>query len=34
MERNSAKRNSILALLRSTTTHPTAEWVYANLKPD
>ena len=34
MERTSAKRNAILALLRSTTTHPTAEWVYANLKPD
>ncbi|MBR2667748.1 MAG: transcriptional repressor [Oscillospiraceae bacterium] len=34
MERTSAKRNAILALLRSTTTHPTAEWVYAHLKPE
>ena len=34
MEKHSAKRDAILALLRSTTTHPTAEWVYACLKPD
>ncbi|MGM9600126.1 MAG: transcriptional repressor [Faecousia sp.] len=27
------KREAILACLRSTTTHPGAEWVYAQLKP-
>lgn len=29
----SKKRNSILELIRSTKVHPTAEWVYFNLKP-
>lgn len=29
----SKKREAILGAIRSTTTHPTAEWVYQNLKP-
>lgn len=30
----SRKREAILRAVRSTTTHPTAEWVYQTLKPD
>ncbi|MCL2563166.1 MAG: transcriptional repressor [Oscillospiraceae bacterium] len=30
----SKKREAILAKIRSTTTHPTAEWVYQELKPE
>ena len=30
----SRKRNAILDCLRGTTCHPTAEWVYQQLKPD
>ena len=33
-QRNSRKRDAILACLRSTETHPSAEWIYENLKPD
>ena len=33
MQRYSQKRDSILACLRSTTSHPSAEWVYTQLKP-
>ena len=33
MQRYSQKRDSILACLRSTTSHPSAEWIYAQLKP-
>ena len=32
--KNSKQRDAILSTLRSTNTHPTAEWVYARLKPD
>ncbi len=32
--KHSYKRDAILRCIRSTTTHPTAEWVYAQLKPD
>ena len=28
------KRDAILACLRSTTEHPSAEWIYAQLKPE
>jgi len=31
--RHSPKREAILQCLRSTTCHPSAEWVYAQLKP-
>lgn len=31
--RHSPKREAILECLRSTTCHPSAEWVYAQLKP-
>ena len=31
--RHSPKRDAILECLRSTTCHPSAEWVYAQLKP-
>ena len=31
--KHSRKRDAILACLRSTTCHPTAEWVYQQLKP-
>jgi len=34
MKKFSRKREAILAKLRSTTSHPTAEWIYAELKPD
>jgi len=30
----SRKRQAILGAIRSTVTHPTAEWVYQTLKPD
>ena len=30
----SHKRDAILAMVRSTTDHPTAEWVYHQLKPE
>ena len=33
-QRYSKKREAILAVMRSTTEHPTAEWVYEKLKPD
>ncbi len=33
MKRHSAKRDAILECLRSTTAHPTAEWIYTRLKP-
>ncbi len=33
MERYSKKREAILACFRSTTVHPSAEWVYRQLKP-
>ena len=32
-KRYSAKREAILEVLRNTKTHPTAEWVYQQLKP-
>lgn len=32
-KRYSAKREAILEILRGTDTHPTAEWVYQQLKP-
>ncbi|MBQ7871284.1 MAG: transcriptional repressor [Oscillospiraceae bacterium] len=32
--KHSKKRDAILECVRSTTTHPSAEWVYAQLKPD
>ncbi len=31
--RNSQQRERILALVRSTKSHPTAEWIYQQLKP-
>lgn len=34
MKKHSRKRDAILAKLRSTDTHPSAEWVYTNLKPE
>lgn len=33
VRKHSQKRDAILACLRSTTSHPTAEWVYRQLKP-
>ena len=33
LRKHSRKRDAILACLRSTTCHPTAEWVYQQLKP-
>lgn len=32
--KHSRKRDAILACVRGTTCHPTAEWVYAQLKPE
>lgn len=32
--KHSKKRDAILECVRSTTTHPSAEWVYAKLKPE
>ena len=34
MKRYSRKREAILQALRSTDTHPSAEWVYTKLKPE
>ena len=34
MERYSKKRQAILDCLRNTTSHPTDEWIYAQLKPE
>ena len=34
MQRYSKKREAILDCLRSTDIHPTAEWIYEQLKPD
>ncbi len=34
MKRYSRKREAILAVMRSTPVHPTAEWVFERLKPD
>ncbi len=33
MKRYSRKREAILQAIRSTTSHPSAEWVYTQLKP-
>lgn len=33
VRKRSKKREAILACVRSTDTHPSAEWVYAQLKP-
>ena len=33
MQRNSKKRQRILECLQGTTTHPSADWIYAQLKP-
>ena len=33
-KRNSKKRDAILEKLKSTTSHPTAEWIYLELKKD
>ncbi len=32
--KHSRKRDAILACLRSTPTHPSADWIYARLKPE
>ena len=32
--KNFRKRNAILSCLRQTTVHPSAEWIYHQLKPD
>lgn len=34
MQRNSKKRQAILKCLRENSVHPTAEWIYARLKPE
>lgn len=34
MQRYSKKRQAVLDCLRSTTSHPTAEWIYNRLRPD
>ena len=34
MKRYSKKREAILDCLKSTTSHPTAEWIYERLKPE
>jgi Fur family peroxide stress response transcriptional regulator len=34
MVRYSKKREAILRTIRSTTIHPSAEWIYAQLKPE
>ncbi len=34
MRKHSKKRDAILRCVRSTTIHPSAEWVYQQLKPD
>ena len=33
VRKNSQKRNAIYEVLKSTKTHPTAEWVYMQVKP-
>ena len=33
VRKHSKKRDAILSCLRGTDTHPSAEWVYARLKP-
>ena len=33
VRKHSHKRDAILECLRCTTSHPTAEWVYTQLKP-
>ena len=33
VRKNSQKRNAIYEVLKNTKTHPTAEWVYTQLKP-
>ena len=33
VNKHSRKRDAILACLRGTTSHPTAEWIYQQLKP-
>lgn len=33
MQRYSKKRQAVLECLRSTTSHPTAEWIYERLRP-
>ena len=33
MQRHSKKREAILELLKSVKNHPTAEWIYSELKP-
>ena len=32
-KKHSKKRDAILECVRSTTAHPSAEWIYAQLKP-
>ncbi|MDR0889055.1 MAG: transcriptional repressor [Oscillospiraceae bacterium] len=34
VQKRSKKREAILSCLRSTTSHPTADWVYSRLKPE
>ncbi len=34
IQKHFRKRDAILACLRSTTTHPSADWVFAQLKPE
>lgn len=34
VQKKSRKRDAILELLRSTKSHPSAEWVYSRLKPE
>lgn len=34
MRKHSKKRDAILETIRSTTEHPSAEWIYARLKPE
>ena len=33
VRKHSRKRDAILECLRCTTSHPTAEWIYTQLKP-
>lgn len=34
IRKHSRKRDAILACLRSTTAHPSAEWIYQHVKPE
>ena len=34
VRKHSRKRDAILSCVRGTTCHPTAEWVYTQLKPE